>query len=286
MENENKSVEPTTQDQSPEIPSGLPEGFNHKFFSDMETIFGRTLNWGEELNLLYETDMPAFKDRLEDRVDIIIDESDECKNILIELKKIRLQRGDDRPSVSRLKEIRSKVKQIIVSEAGLPDEARFSEIEQAKANIASLLDAQTLPPEAFELLGISKTVNDETQYSFPYDLMPKSVIEKWEAYLALVCEHLQLAAAVGQTGDQKAVEQADKARTYAHNSATNDVHIILGLDGRNGWSKPDTRALLGKMREHELPTANSATNETGLERVRHNSLAISVAANLCGRART
>ena len=247
----------------------LPEDELTAFAERMKRIFESISNKGEKLRDLYTTNPESFRDTLDDLTEEIAQEYPPFKEDFLELKKVRQVRGNEAPIIGRLNDTRSKIKQIIVSEAGLPDEARFSQIENAKKNIANkineALDGRSLtdPTEALDILGIKTTEDDKTTYHFPYDLMPESVVDKWETYIATVCKHLQLAEDVIRTGDRKSVEDADRARTFAHNSVTNDVHVILGLEGIDGWDRLKTRELLAKIRDNELPSRDVATGEYG-----------------------
>lgn len=236
----------------------LPDDELSQFAQRMAEIYAFLRTKGDQLNDLYATDENAFQDAIEDLTDQVIDDNPVYRALILKLKKIRQDRHDDKPTVKQINDMRLKIRQVIISEAGLPDESRFSQIEHARSVVADKVKAglgdEPLadPYQALSILGITKVDDDKTTYTFPYDLMPESVVDKWKTYLATVCKHVQLAKNVAETGDQRSVEEADRARKFAHNSVTDDVNAILGLEGIDGWSRLKTRDLLGKIRDDEI----------------------------------
>lgn len=221
---------------------------------------------------------------LDAAIDAIADDiaanSPEFTNNIKRLKELRSYQRPDTAAINVIKERQNELYQyyrsLVISEAGLPDEAAFSKIEAAKNNISQLLteaypDHNYSPSDALETLGIIRYENDEKVYSFPEALVPESTNELWKTYLAAVCKHVKASDDVRITGDKDAVEQADKTRTYAHNSATREVHAILGLEGNNGWAFADTRALLGKIRDQVLPTHDAAVSESSRKLIEQQS---------------
>lgn len=155
----------------------------------------------------------------------------------------------------------------ITSEMGLPDEARFTEIELARNKVLSLYTeklghAPEDPQNALKILGITQ-YDDEGQvsYHFPHDIVPESVNEKWDAYLTSVCAHLKAAQDHQSNPDMERVELADKTRKYAHDSVTRDVHAILGLQDIKDWDFQSTRRLLASIREAVFPTGINSPAE-------------------------
>lgn len=266
---------------TPSIPPSLEDD---EFVKRAESLFKFARTHSDRLRVLYITNPDHFQDELDTVVDEISDQDTEYIETFTELKNERKHGGERPDLVKRLNELRSKFKKIIISETGLPDEARFTEIEHAKEKVTqALLDKHNGEPvddptEALSLLGIiTEGEEGKTMYSFPYDYMPNSVIEKWNTYLATVCEHVQAQADLIKTQDQKSVVQADDTRTYAHNSVTDDVHVILGLEGKNGWSRGKTRHLLANIRDAEFPRYEDALSEDARALVRSMSKEIDIA---------
>jgi len=285
-------------DRDPSINLSTPpalvggESETSDFIVRMKEIFDFTRTMSDSLRETYATDPEAFKEALDDTAEEAASKSPNFQAILNELKKARCVGADEAPYVNKLKEMLENIKKIIISEAGLPDEALFSKIEQAKLDVAaSLLEANqgipvTQPIQALEMLGImAKGDEGNYSYSFPYNHMPDSVVEKWKIYLAAACEHMQLQDAAVKTGETGLVAQADKTRKYAHDSVTRDVHVVLGLDGLGGWGSADTRKLLGACRDYELPTHNSAVDQAAQELVSKFINGINVACTLSQSAK-
>ncbi|MBC7868705.1 hypothetical protein H7X69_00810 [Candidatus Saccharibacteria bacterium] len=261
-----------------------------EFITRMSEIFEFAKTQGDELKNIYRNDPTDFNGALDDFTEDIANQNQDFQTTFAALKKARRTGSPEATLVKELNGIRAKIKQIIVSELGLPDESRFSQIEKAQLDVATLLaesshDRQALQPvEALEILGIIETEgNEKYVYHFPYNLMPEQVSEKWNIYLAAVCRHIQLANAVINTGDKDAVVRADATRKYAHDSITNDVHIILGLEKLGGWDWTKTRQLLASIREHELPTIEAATNEHAQELIDAHTQELDVATALADR---
>jgi len=257
-----------------------------EFIERMKKLFEFTKNNCDELRDLYTSDPEAFQDALDDCADKVADQDPEYQRILSNLKDARRLGGDDAPLVQSLREIHSHLKQIIISEAGLPDEARFSEIEQAKQSVANLLSEYgsehplTHPNDALKAIGIITGKDSDERYQFPYDIMPKSVSDKWTTYLAAVCKHVQVQKDVQGRDSHDAVERADRTRRFAHNSVTDDVHVVLGFGDSYGWKKEQTRELLAKIRDYEFPSYASAVSTEARDLVHTKTNEIDIAAIL------
>jgi len=253
------------------------------FIERMKKLFEFTKSNCDELKDLYTSDPEAFQDALDDCADKVADHDPEYQRILSNLKEARRLGADDTPLVQSLREIHGHLKQIIISEAGLPDEARFSEIEQAKGSIANLLSeagsehALAQPKDALRAIGIITGEDSDEKYQFPYDLIPQSVSDKWTTYLAAVCNHVQVQKDVRGKDGHDAVERADRTRRFAHNSVTDDVHVILGFETAYDWKKEQTRELLAKIRDHEFPSYASAVSAEARELVHAKTNEISIA---------
>lgn len=247
---------------TPETTSHTHSDSIESFEERMKSIFNKTKTESDNLRDLYENDPDAYEDEIDEIIDAA---SDDDAGFIETLKKLKQARGgpDEAQLVLHIKEMRANLRKLILSEAGLPDESRFMQIENAKKQVSEVLRASqestSTPTDALNVLGIlQRNDNEDDMLSFPYDLMPVSVVEKWKTYLGSVILHVRAADNVMKTGDRDAVENADRVRTYAHNSVTDDVHAILGLEGLGGWDRAKTRQLLGNIRDHELPSFESA----------------------------
>lgn len=234
------------------------------FVERMREAFRTTATFSDKLNELYRSgDTAALEEKVDDLAHTLALEDPEYSSVFQKLRAVRDRRGSkerEHDYIEQVSRLREPYKRIIVSEAGLPDEARFGEIESSRQRIGEILDA-TAPEsretaqDALRILGIAST-NDkgEVHYTFPTNLVPTSVINKWETYLASVCKHTELVRDLsGSERYQDEVGRADKARRYAHDTATKDIHAILDFESRYGWDFLDTRKLLGVIRDSTYP---------------------------------
>jgi hypothetical protein len=230
---------------------------NDGFLKRMEAIFARTATTSEKLQELYkENDTDALNEMIDGVVyELVVDDTEWHTN-LQKIKEARQYHDESSENAlaTRQKELKAMYRVLVVNEANLPDEARFSEIEQARNAVANTLRSQPEPitstAQALELLDIVKTEDDTQIFRFPTELMPPSVTEKWETYLAAVCNHAKVANENVTLDNRYRVKEADTARKYAHNSVTTDVNAILNFEAIDPqWSFEDTRTLLGHVRD-------------------------------------
>lgn len=278
-----------TTEASPSAPDH-PSPEAPRFVERMKAIFEFSKTRSDDLNDLYNNDLNRFTEALDDAVEEIAQSDQEFIKAFRQLKEARSTKRDEKQIVDDLNAIRSKIKQIIVSEAGLPNETQFTQIEQARNNVTSLLAESSVdgavakPDDILRILGIHKVDDDKDVYAFPYDLMPDSVVEKWQTYLAFVCSHVALANKSSEAFNQKAVMEADRARKYAHDSVNNDVNAILGLEGIDGWKKMDTRELLEKIRDCELSGIITGPNGEDIELINSHERQMHAVTSLCYNA--
>lgn len=209
------------------------------------------------LETLYkENNTEKLNDTIDELIDELVVDDPEWTENLRKLKEMQSLRNKNESAeqaiVARQKELKSMYRVIIVNEAGLPDEARFTEIEQARNVVAKKLQEQLEPVTdtagALVALGIVEKHDDQQKFRFPTELMPASVQEKWETYLASVCHHRRLADHNTTVEENYRIEEADRTRQYAHNSVTADVNAILDFSKIDpNWSFKETRALLGSI---------------------------------------
>lgn len=228
----------------------------------IKAIYETTESRGQHFQNLYaEGETEQLQTEIEDLAYDLMDAGDPEYQDLLKQRK-----ADPKIDISkRVNEIAALYIRFITSEAGLPDEARFTEIEHAYRAVQTLYKKEfggvpEDPQDAIKALGILQYDNEgKATYHFPHTIVPESVNEKWDVYLASVCAHLSADRASKDTGDKQAVEMADRTRKYAHDSVTRDVHAILGLQDIKGWDFQSTRRLLASVREAVFPTGiNSA----------------------------
>ncbi len=243
-----------------------PTDDQQAFIDRMRQAFETTATNSHRLTELYESgDIQALSTAIEDLAyDIAENDRDyiEANTRMKECRDSRRTQGE-KEQMAIIQTIINKYKELIICETGLPDEARFGEIEATKLKVNQLLDS--VPPEqiptaidALKVLGIIDQTDDATTYVFPADLVPDSVNEKWAIYLASVCKHVRLREEMATNPDVRAATaSADNARKYAHNAVTTDVHAILGFAQRYDWEFIDTRNLLGHIRDDTFPSHDS-----------------------------
>jgi hypothetical protein len=276
------------EDKQPKTPHTTSDETKSAFVEKWGNILSNTKSFGDELTSAYKTDSEEFQEKLGDAIEDVAIQDPDFASTLTRLRAIRVAGGDAPKLVAQLNEVRARIKEVIVSELGLPDEARFSEIEKARNAVAIIIEhAQghpSTPKEILIALDIRHPGEDDTPdtYSFPYDHMPKSVIDKWETYLAAVCNHIQTSDEV-QTKGHQAVMDADRTRKFAHNAVTDDVHAILGLQGKEGWNWESTRKLLAEMLKTEYPTFESGLTPEAREYVKTHTNPILIADHLSKR---
>ncbi|AKM80639.1 TPA: hypothetical protein DDX46_00065 [Candidatus Saccharibacteria bacterium] len=253
-----------------EKPSSSTHQANLADFNDLDIDISGFLERMEKASELAATESTrlndAYKNSSEDEFNEIVEDlaydlmEDDPEYVSIRGK---LKSGVQDPHLNvRVREIAEHYKKIIIEEAGLPDEARFTEIENAKNSVQQLLAERlngplTDPHSAIEALDIFIEEEGVKKYRFPNEIMPQSVNEKWNTYLATVCAHVKSVEELAITGDQGRVVSADASRKYAHDSVTTDVHAVLGLEGLKDWQFADTRRLLASIRDEVFPTLGS-----------------------------
>ncbi|MDB5161971.1 MAG: hypothetical protein JWM52_479 [Candidatus Saccharibacteria bacterium] len=276
-EDEHKN-EPTSDTAPREIQTSDFVERAKKMFLEMQK---NSSVYGERLRYAFATDPESFKEQLDQLVEDVAEKDPEFIDLIKRLQEARRVGGNNAGTdiIGELKQLRARIREITISELGLPDEARFTAIESARQRVKDLIETAPstpkTPKDILIALGIRTPSEDGKSdgYAFPYNLMPDSVNAKWKTYLAAVAKHVlaernipKVEAAGGNVTDARnAVTTADRARTFAHDSVTTDVNAILALEGNEGWEWKNTRQLLASMRDQEF-----SNNETELIQKAHN----------------
>lgn len=200
-------------------------------------------------------DSPEFTDTLDDVVFSIAVSDEEYAKNMEALKSGRLKRDEAEEIARHQRATADAIRHMVVVESGLPTEEFLTDIQKAQMAVAERLEGSFDAPsdELLRRLGIlSEDPDGGATFTYPADLFPQSVNDKWEVYLATVQEHLDAAKEVSLgIRDKSDVESADKVRKFAHDRITSDLHKILGFDQLNAeeWSFRKTRDLIAKMRD-------------------------------------
>jgi len=230
------------------------------FAARVYKAFEKTMSIRDRLSCLYQIDTEQFEEEVEEQVDDYLNNDPEYQEIHSQLRNERRYGADKGASfIPILKERRSKARELILTSLNLSETStdEFEAINESKNNVDELLQDISNKPEnintALIALGCKAKRDDESgeyTYSYPYDLFPESVNERWRDYLDTVKRHEESRYDLSpETETERST--ADTLRKTAHDVITGKVDGILRLE-RFGWDTIQTRRLLAKMRDDEL----------------------------------
>lgn len=113
--------------------------------------------------------------------------------------------------------------------------------------------------EIMQQLGFITTDDKGNErFSFPEDVFPPYIVDKWNQYSDSVQNHLRAYEGLkrGVSNDQKSVIEWDRARRIMHGGVAYAVADFLGLD----WDNERRRKFITKMLEKRIP--NKETRES------------------------
>jgi len=243
----------------PEQPSLFSEEEIRTFATNVFKIYEKTMTNSERLSALAQIDPEQYNEEVDALTEEFLDEDPGFQEVMTKFKKARLNDAGD-PFVPEIKARRAEARELITKPLNIPENSIVNGIEGSKEHIADLL--KDVPKErqnanlALSILGAKVEVENtpgEYVYSFPYDLFPEEVNNKWADYLESVKAHIYAADNITpETRDS--VNTADRFRKYAHDSITKTVHSLLQLD-QFGVTEKETREVIAKMRNDELMLA-------------------------------
>jgi hypothetical protein len=222
-------------------------------------VYEKTMSDNERLSALYQVDRGQFEDEIDDAVDDYLNEDPDYQEFFARFKKARMNGGAD-SFVPEMKSRHAQARELIMNSLNLPDNSRIVGIEESQKHIGDLL--KDIPRErqnanlALSTLGAKVEVEDtpgEYVYSFPYDILPEKVNNKWAEYLETVKSHMSAAENITPE-TRESVNALDRTRKYAHDGITKTMHSLLQLD-QFGVTEKETREVLAKMRNDELMLA-------------------------------
>jgi hypothetical protein len=233
----------------------------------------------DHLHELYRAnDQEALDTYIDDLVYEALQNDEEFLDNIQTLREARKANGtgaENEDLRRRQNEIFNEYKRNLISISGLPEAVGQDEYEEAKKRIQGIIAEHVTTHDGTDgvlgALGIL-TLDDEGReiFTYPRGLFPAQTDQKWDLYLERVQNHLrkERGVVVG-TLDKDELEDADKMRRTAHDSATRDVHSLLGLDTITDgqWDFKKTRAMLGKMRDSKFPTVETAEKGRTTEQV-------------------
>jgi len=229
------------------------------FASNVFNIYEKTMTNNERLSALAQVNLDQFKEEVDTLTQEFLDEDADFQNFKAEFKKA-LHNGAGDTFVPEMNARYAKARELVISSLNLPEKIPIDEIEDSKKHIQELLIG--IPKErqyanlALSTLGAKVEVEGtpgEYVYSYPYDLFPDKVNDKWADYLESVQTHIE-AAENTTLETRNNVDMADRARKYAHDGITKTIHSLLQLD-QFGVTEKETREVLAKMRNDELMLA-------------------------------
>ena len=227
--------------------------------------FEKTMSSRERLSALYQIDPEAFDEAVDAEVDDYLQEDPEYRELFDKFREEKQYNNKADSYVAEIKDRTNKARDFIITSLNLPptSEEELQLVQESKDTVNLLLE--NIPKErkniypALIALGCTKEREDKPGTyidSFPYELFPDTVNEKWEHYLDTVMHHSETKNNVvaGNADTKHANTTADELRKEAHDSVTHDVHSILQLS-KFGWTEKETRLLLGRMRDSQLSIA-------------------------------
>lgn len=220
---------------------------------------------GDTLNDLYRRgDKEALDALIDELADDAMEQHPQYDVLINNIKQARARGQDYSHFANEITQLKEHFKEIVVSMAGLPDETRFTEIEQSRNHIAQLLNRRVPEQDRHNIDALYKALNilvlDEKTgkytYRFPEELMPESVNKKWGTYLASVYRHLRAIEQHNNLDERDLVQQSDSIRKNDHDSLTADFAAVLNLPHET-WNFTTARALLATIRDRAYPTLGS-----------------------------
>ena len=224
--------------------------------------YERVMSDHDRLSVLYQLDKDQFETEIETQVQEYLDDDEDYQAFFSKVKEARRydNAGGD-AFIPEIKARRAAARQLVITSLDLPENLSQNEIEKSTKNIAHLL--KDVPKDskninlALTIIGAKEELEEqpgEYEYTFPYDLLPESVNNKWADYLETVKDSIRISQhhAANPTEDTaNETVSKDATRANAHGAITRIVHPILGL-GAFGLEETDTRKLLARMRNDEL----------------------------------
>ena len=252
-------LEPTDTEIGHEKDSIFSDEEIRAFASNIFKIYEKTMTNNERLSALAQVNLEQFNEEVDTLAQEYLDEDEDFQNFKAEFKKA-LHNGAGDTFVPEMNARYAKAKELVLGSLNLPENIPIDEIEDSKKHIQDLL--KDVPKErqyanlALSTLGAKVEVEGtpgEYVYSYPYDLFPDKVNDKWADYLESVQAHIEAAENI-TLETRNNVDTADRARKYAHDGITKTVHSLLQLD-QFGVTEKETREVLAKMRNDELMLA-------------------------------
>lgn len=235
----------------------------------MERVRQHSETFGSKLKELFKAEGNSEKFR-EELDDVVYDIAFEIPEYVENTKRLKSGLGGKNAEMiaAGQRQIANEIRRLVLIEAGIGTTEAGSDIQIARDTVARRLEGYDMDSirsdEILRQLGIlHEDEGGGATFTYPEDLFPESVNEKWKLYIDSVARHIDMGNKV-RKGEEEQVMlgEADRARRFAHNAIASDIHEILGLDQLSDevWSFESTRRLVAKMREEKFigqPTSES-----------------------------
>lgn len=141
-------------------------------------------------------------------------------------------------------------------------EAQKVEYRAKLLEVADALGSGSSDDEIMEGLGFVQTDQEtgEKKFTFPEELFPPYIREKWEQYAKYVENHVRAARIheLGIMNNADEVVRWDYVRRLAHNELAESVQDFLHLDN---WDTERCRKFITKMLERRIPTIETSESK-------------------------
>lgn len=137
-----------------------------------------------------------------------------------------------------------------------PDAEKKTYQEALQERIGELQFDELSDAEIMQQLGfITIDDNGNERFSFPKDVFPPYIVDKWDQYSDSVQNHIRAFESLkrGVSNDQKKVMEWDRVRRIMHDGVADAVRDFLGLD----WDNERSRKFITKMLEKRIPTKDT-----------------------------
>jgi len=229
------------------------------------------------------------QDAIDDMALEVLSKDEESKTNIAALEAAR--HSDNKEEINRLTQKQRDLYQDVKREIAFMCGVELEDVETQKQEYrAKFLDkVQDLDPnlddeQVMETLGFFQLTEDNTgkRFTFPEEIFPPYIREKWTMYAEYVENHL-LATRLYQTGINdysEDVVQWDSIRRHTHNNLAGLMLNFLQLDD---WDLERCRKFVTKMLEKRLPSVETResklTSEAILKSARRDSLAVKAISN-------
>lgn len=244
----------------------------------MERLRRHTETTASSLKSIYEKEgnSPTFQEALDDVVFEVAFEDPEYAANAEKLKNSKLSKEEGERISKQQQATAAQIRRLIMQEANLNVEEAGTDIEIAQAAVAKRLEGMDLgrveSDDILRKLGILKEDKNGAVFTYPDELLPESVNDKWNIYLSSVANHIEKGNKV-RRGElpRTELEDADRMRRFAHNRITSDLDEIFGFKAlpEAEWDFEKTRKLVAKMVESKFigtPTSESVVTSQALAR--------------------